>query len=192
MQKPVIQRIKRRADVCQSLPVTYGRRGNDTGNGLVTDVSLQYAVDCFLKNGKSAHSKPVTLLLPPAAKCRSGMFFTPGKAYLRHSDTRKRCDYRECRQDARARQYQHDSALCSYFGFFHREKYANRSEKYGAGIIIPDRSIQRTARQVSQDAVEGLIPSETLILCRQQRMIRFKIYRRQFFCTMPTTCKPYR
>ena len=108
-------------------------------------------------------------------------FDTLRKAYLRHSDTRKRCDYRECRQDARARQYQHDSALCSYFGFFHRERYANRSEKYGAGIIIPDRSIQRTARQVSQDAVEGLIPSETLISCRQQRMIRFKIYRRQFF-----------
>lgn len=84
MQKPVIQRIKRRADVCQSLPVTYGRRGNDTGNGLVTDVSLQYAVDCFLKNGKSAHSKPVTLLLPPAAKCRSGMFFTPCPAYIRY------------------------------------------------------------------------------------------------------------
>ena len=33
---------------------------------------------------------------------------------------------------------------------------------------------------MSQDAVEGLIPSETLISCRQQRMIRPKIYRRQF------------
>lgn len=93
MQKPVIQRIKRRADVCQSLPVTYGRRGNDTGNGLVTDVSLQYAVDCFLKNGKSAHSKPVTLLLPPAAKCRSGMFFTHCTSHLRSHGIEPGCHY---------------------------------------------------------------------------------------------------
>ena len=84
MQNPVIQRIKRRAEVCQSLPVTCGRRGNDTGNGMVTVVSLQCAVDCFLKNGKSSHSKPVTFLLLPAAKCRSGMFFTHGASYLRH------------------------------------------------------------------------------------------------------------
>ena len=82
MQNPVIQRIKRRAEVCQSLPVTCGRRGNDTGNGMVTVVSLQCAVDCFLKNGKSSHSKPVTFLLLPAAKCRSGMFFTHGPTYV--------------------------------------------------------------------------------------------------------------
>ena len=82
MQKPVIQRIKRRAEVCQSLPVTCGHRGNDTGNGLVTVVSLQYAVDCFLENGKSPHSKPFTFLLLPAAKCRLGMFFTHCQTYL--------------------------------------------------------------------------------------------------------------
>lgn len=77
MQKPVIQRIKRRAGCCQLLPVTCGHRGNDTGNGLVTVVSLRSAVICFPENGKSPHSKPVTFLLLPAAKCRSGMFFTP-------------------------------------------------------------------------------------------------------------------
>lgn len=76
MQKPVIQRIKRRAEVCRSLPVTCGRRGNDTGNGLVTVVSLRCAVDCSLKNGKSPHSKPFTFSLPPSAKCRQSMFFT--------------------------------------------------------------------------------------------------------------------
>ena len=76
MQNPVIQRIKRRAEVCRSLPVTCGRRGNDTGNDLVTVVSLQCAVDCFPENGKSPHSKPFTFLLLPTAKCRSGLFFT--------------------------------------------------------------------------------------------------------------------
>lgn len=75
MQKPVIQRIKRRVEVCQSLPVTCGHRGNDTGNGLVTVVSLQCAVDCFPENGKSPHSKPFTFLLLPTAKCRSGLVF---------------------------------------------------------------------------------------------------------------------
>ena len=84
MQNPVIQRIKRRAEVCQSLPVTCGRRGNDTGNGMVTVGSIQCAVDCFPENGKSPHSKPFTFLLLPAAKCRSGMFFTLRAAYLRH------------------------------------------------------------------------------------------------------------
>lgn len=74
MQKTVIQRIKRRSEVCQSLPVTCGRRGNDTGNYLVTIVSLQYAVDCFPENGKSPHSKPVTFSLPPTAECRSACF----------------------------------------------------------------------------------------------------------------------
>ena len=82
MQNPVIQRIKRRAEVCQSLPVTCGRRGNDTGNGMVTVGSIQCAVDCFPENGKSPHSKPFTFLLLPAAKCRSGMFFTLRPAYL--------------------------------------------------------------------------------------------------------------
>ena len=76
MQNPVIQRIKHRAEVCQSLPVTCGRRGNDTGNGMVTVISLRCAVDCFPENGKSPHSKPFTFLLLPTAKCRSGMFFT--------------------------------------------------------------------------------------------------------------------
>ena len=74
MQNPVIQRIKRRAEVCQSLPVTCGRRGNDTGNGLVTVVSLRSAANRFLKNGKSPHSKPVTSPLPPSAKCRLDAF----------------------------------------------------------------------------------------------------------------------
>lgn len=116
MQKPVIQRIKRRADVCQSLPVTYGRRGNDTGNGLVTDVSLQYAVDCFLKNGKSAHSKPVTLLLPPAAKCRSGMFFTHCSTHLRHYHhaVAGRGD-RDNLQTARTQKYTHHADLCDTY-----------------------------------------------------------------------------
>ena len=76
MQKPVIQRIKRRAECRQSLPVTCGHRGNDTGNGLVTVVSLRSAVICFPENGKSPHSKPGTFLLPLVAKCRLGMFFT--------------------------------------------------------------------------------------------------------------------
>lgn len=93
MQNPVIQRIKRRAEVCQSLPVTCGRRGNDTGNGMVTVVSLQCAVDCFLKNGKSSHSKPVTFLLLPAAKCRSGMFFTLRPPHVRGDDARPRNRY---------------------------------------------------------------------------------------------------
>lgn len=83
MQNPVIQRIKRRAEVCQSLPVTCGRRGNDTGNGMVTVGSIQCAVDCFPENGKSPHSKPFTFLLLPAAKCRSGMFFTRCPPHLR-------------------------------------------------------------------------------------------------------------
>ena len=84
MQNPVIQRIKRRAEVCQSLPVTCGRRGNDTGNGMVTVGSIQCAVDCFPENGKSPHSKPFTFLLLPAAKCRSGMFFTRCAALVRN------------------------------------------------------------------------------------------------------------
>lgn len=92
MQNPVIQRIKRRAEVCQSLPVTCGRRGNDTGNGMVTVGSIQCAVDCFPENGKSPHSKPFTFLLLPAAKCRSGMFFTLYAAFYkffeRHQEER--------------------------------------------------------------------------------------------------------
>ena len=84
MQKPVIQRIKRRAEVCRSLPVTCGRRGNDTGNGLVTVVSLRCAVDCSLKNGKSPHSKPFTFSLPPSAKCRQSMFFTRCPPHIRN------------------------------------------------------------------------------------------------------------
>ena len=84
MQKPVIQRIKRRAEVCQLLPVTCGRRGNDTGNGMVTVGSIQCAVDCFPENGKSSHSKPVTSPLPPSAKCRLDVFFTLRAPYIRN------------------------------------------------------------------------------------------------------------
>lgn len=90
MQNPVIQRIKRRAEVCQSLPVTCGRRGNDTGNGMVTVGSIQCAVDCFPENGKSPHSKPFTFLLLPAAKCRSGMFFTLPTPHARIADNNEK------------------------------------------------------------------------------------------------------
>lgn len=112
MQNPVIQRIKRRAEDCQSLPVTCGRRGNDTGNDLVTVGSIQCAVDCFPENGKSPHSKPFTFLLLPAAKCRSGMFFTPGAPYVRNPDVGQWRDDRQCCQDARSCQRQHDAPLC--------------------------------------------------------------------------------
>ena len=71
-------------EVCRSLPVTCGRRGNDTGNDLVTVVSLRSAADGFLKNGKSPHSKPVTSPLPPSAKCRLDVFFTSGSAHIRY------------------------------------------------------------------------------------------------------------
>lgn len=94
MQNPVIQRIKRRAEVCQSLPVTCGRRGNDTGNDLVTVVSLQYAVDCFPENGKSSHSKPVTSPLPPSAKCRLDVFFAYGASFVRYGVEACRGEYR--------------------------------------------------------------------------------------------------
>lgn len=94
MQNPVIQRIKRRAEVCQLLPVTCGRRGNDTGNDLVTVVSLQYAVDCFLKNGKSSHYKPVTSPLPPSAKCRLDVFFTYGPTLVRYGVEAGRSEHR--------------------------------------------------------------------------------------------------
>ena len=112
MQNPVIQRIKRRAEVCQSLPVTCGRRGNDTGNDLVTVRSLQCAVDCFLKNGKSSHSKPFTFSLPPSAKCRQGMFFTLGAPYVCHAGDRIRDADRHHRQDSGPYEYEHDTALC--------------------------------------------------------------------------------
>lgn len=90
MQKTVIQRIKRRSEVYQSLPVTCGRRGNDTGNDLVTVVSLQCAVDCFPENGKLSHLKPFTFLLLPTAKCRSGMFFTLRTPYVRDPNAGQR------------------------------------------------------------------------------------------------------
>ena len=115
MQNPVIQRIKRRAEVCQSLPVTCGRRGNDTGNGMVTVGSIQCAVDCFPENGKSPHSKPVTFLLPPAAKCRSGMFFTLCPPYVRLHGGRIRNADRRSGQDPRTFEHQHDPPLRQIF-----------------------------------------------------------------------------
>ncbi len=132
MQNPVIQRIKRRAEVCQSLPVTCGRRGNDTGNGMVTVVSLQCAVDCFLKNGKSSHSKPVTFLLLPAAKCRSGMFFTLRKTYVRNACDRIRDADRHHRQNTGSHEYEHDAALCEDFG----GEYQPRNEKNRRDAVI--------------------------------------------------------
>lgn len=113
MQNPVIQRIKRRAEVCQSLPVTCGRRGNDTGNGMVTVVSLQCAVDCFPKNGKSPHSKPVTSPLPPSAKCRLDAFFTLRQALVCNLGLPgQRRQSGKCGQDAGPLQHQDDAALC--------------------------------------------------------------------------------
>lgn len=113
MQKPVIQRIKRRAEVCRSLPVTCGRRGNDTGNGLVTVVSLRCAVDCSLKNGKSPHSKPFTFSLPPSAKCRQSMFFTCCPAHLRHHHHAVTGGgNRDDLQVARAQKHTHHTDLC--------------------------------------------------------------------------------
>lgn len=113
MQKPVIQRIKRRAEVCRSLPVTCGRRGNDTGNGLVTVVSLRCAVDCSLKNGKSPHSKPFTFSLPPSAKCRQSMFFTLRPAHLRHHHHAVTGGgNRDDLQVARAQKHTHHTDLC--------------------------------------------------------------------------------
>ena len=131
MQKPVIQRIKRRVEVCQSLPVTCGRRGNDTGNGLVTVVSLQCAVDCYSENGKSPHSKPFTFLLLSAAKCRSGMFFTLCAPYVRNPDTGQRCDNRQRRQDARPCQRQHDAPLCEGSRLVNHARHGGRRRKHG-------------------------------------------------------------
>lgn len=131
MQNPVIQRIKRRAEYRQSLPVTCGHRGNDTGNGLVTVVSLRSAVICFPENGKSPHSKPVTFLLPPTAKCRSGMFFTRCPPYVRHPDAGQRRHDRQCCQDAWTCQRQHDAALCKSARFVDYARYANCCSKHG-------------------------------------------------------------
>ena len=111
MQNPVIQRIKRRAEVCQSLPVTCGRRGNDTGNDLVTVVSLQYAVDCFPENGKSSHSKPVTSPLPPSAKCRLDVFFALRPPHVRLSCGRIWNADRRAGEDSGTLQYEYDAAL---------------------------------------------------------------------------------
>lgn len=113
MQNPVIQRIKRRAEYRQSLPVTCGHRGNDTGNGLVTVVSLRSAVICFLENGKSPHFKPFTFLLLPAAKCRSGMFFTLRQALVCNLGLPgQRRQSGKCGQDAGPLQHQDDATLC--------------------------------------------------------------------------------
>lgn len=131
MQNPVIQRIKRRMDVCQSLPVTCGRRGNDTGNDLVTIVSLRSAVGRFLKNGKSPHSKPVTFSLPPTAKCRSGMFFTLCAPYVRNPDAGQRRDNRQRRQDARPCQRQHDAPLCKGPRLVDHARHGGRRRKHG-------------------------------------------------------------
>lgn len=112
MQNPVIQRIKRRAEVCQSLPVTCGRRGNDTGNGMVTVGSIQCAVDCFPENGKSPHSKPFTFLLLPAAKCRSGMFFTLREAQFRDTyHALAGCAYRNCQPHDGTQEHFHHADL---------------------------------------------------------------------------------
>ena len=115
MQNPVIQRIKRRAEVCQSLPVTCGRRGNDTGNGMVTVGSIQCAVDCFPENGKSPHSKPVTSPLPPSAKCRLDVFFTLRPPYVRLHGGRIRNADRRAGQDPRTFEHQHDPPLRQIF-----------------------------------------------------------------------------
>ena len=118
MQNPVIQRIKRRAEVCQSLPVTCGRRGNDTGNDLVTVVSLQYAVDCFPENGKSSHSKPVTSPLPPSAKCRLDVFFALRSAYVRNGFEAFGSEYCHHFRIAGTFRFIHHSNL---FGFFREQ-----------------------------------------------------------------------
>lgn len=131
MQNPVIQRIKRRAEVCRSLPVTCGRRGNDTGNYLVTVVSLQCAVGSFSENGKSPHSKPFTFLLLPAAKCRSGMFFTLRAPYVRNPDTGQRRHDRQRRQDARPCQRQHDAPLCEGSRLVDHARHGGRRRKHG-------------------------------------------------------------
>ena len=131
MQKPVIQRIKRRAECRQSLPVTCGHRGNDTGNGLVTVVSLRSAVICFPENGKSPHSKPVTFLLLPAAKRRSGMFFTPGAPHVRNPDAGQWRHDRQRRQDARPCQRQHDAPLCEGPRLVDHARHGGRRRKYG-------------------------------------------------------------
>lgn len=113
MQNPVIQRIKRRAEVCRSLPVTCGRRGNDTGNYLVTAVSLQCAVDCFPENGKSPHSKPFTFLLLPAAKCRLSVFFTCGPAFVCGLCTEQGSFHVGCQSFARPWKYGcHRKGIC--------------------------------------------------------------------------------
>ena len=131
MQNPVIQRIKRRAEVCQSLPVTCGRRGNDTGNGMVTVGSIQCAVDCFPKNGKSPHSKPVTFLLPPAAKCRLDVFFTLRATYVCNPDAGQRRHDRQCCQNARPRQRQHDAPLCEGSRLVDHARHGGRRRKHG-------------------------------------------------------------
>lgn len=116
MQNPVIQRIKRRAEVCQSLPVTCGRRGNDTGNDLVTVVSLQYAVDCFPENGKSSHSKPVTSPLPPSAKCRLDVFFALRPPYVRRAATLTRYGNLHRVEAPRPPRTENDAGLCADYG----------------------------------------------------------------------------
>ena len=131
MQKPVIQRIKRRAEVCRSLPVTCGRRGNDTGNYLVTVVSLQCAVGSFSENGKSPHSKPFTFLLLPTAKCRSGMFFTLRAPHVRNPDAGQRRDDRQRCQDARPCQRQHDTPLCEGSRLVDHARHGGCRRKYG-------------------------------------------------------------
>ena len=133
MQNPVIQRIKRRAEVCQSLPVTCGRRGNDTGNDLVTVVSLQYAVDCFPENGKSSHSKPVTSPLPPSAKCRLDVFFALRPPHLRLHGRRIRNADRRAGQDSRALEHQHDAPLRQILRDGHRPRDGGFRRAAGVG-----------------------------------------------------------
>ena len=131
MQNPVIQRIKHRAEVCQSLPVTCGRRGNDTGNGMVTVGSIQCAVDCFPENGKSPHSKPVTFLLLPTAKCRQGAFFTLRAPHVRNPDAGQWRDDRQRRQDARPCQRQHDAPLCEGPRLVDHARHGDRRREHG-------------------------------------------------------------
>lgn len=148
MQKPVIQRIKRRSEVCQSLPVTCGRRGNDTGNDLVTVVSLQYAVDCFLKNRKSPHLKPFTFLLLPTAKCRLGMFFTLCSSHFCHNHYLGKWRANRNRlKDAWAYECAHDTNLRPY----HRPENQRR---YGESRREAQRNLH-----CSPDSIQGVCPS---------------------------------
>ena len=139
MQNPVIQRIKHRAEVCQLLPVTCGRRGNDTGNGMVTVGSIQCAVDCFPKNGKSPHSKPVTSPLPPSAKCRLDVFFTLRPPHLRLHGRRIRHADRRTGQDSRPLEHQHDAPLRQILRDGHRPRDGGVRRAAGVGYLIPER-----------------------------------------------------